>query len=164
MGGAKSYKVLVVDDDLDLLQLLTDGLEMIGHFTVIPAANGIAGLEQFFEIHPDCVIIDVKMPGLDGYQLVRALRGDPESAETPIIMLTALAQEQQQFAGLALGADQYLIKPVTPRELVEAVKHATLIEGKDRHARMEELLSQSEAADRDENEHGNAEALGEATE
>jgi DNA-binding response OmpR family regulator len=84
------------------------------------------------------------MPGLDGYQLVRALRGDPASAETPLIMLTALAQEQQQFAGLALGADQYLIKPVPPRELVAAVKRALLIGEEDRHARMQALLAESE--------------------
>jgi two-component system alkaline phosphatase synthesis response regulator PhoP len=152
MGVAKSYTVLVVDDDHDLLQLLTDGLELIGHFNVIPASNGIEGLEQFFEVHPDCMIIDVKMPGLDGYQLVRALRGDAESAETPIIMLTALAQEQQQFAGLALGADQYLVKPVTPRELVEAVRRAVMIGEKERHVRMEQLLAQSEEAGTDEAE------------
>ncbi len=157
MGEAKNYTVLVVDDDPDLLQLLTDGLELIGHFHVIPATNGIAGLEQFFEVHPDCMIIDIKMPGLDGYQLVRALRGDAESADTPIIMLTALAQEQQQFAGLALGADQYLVKPVTPRELVEAVRRAVTIGEKERQARMEQLLAQSDDIETDEAE-GTAEA------
>src|SRR5690242_19562703 len=121
-GAARAYTVLIVDDVPDLLHLLTDGLELLGNFRVVQAANGIEGLEQFFETRPDCVVIDIKMPGLDGYQLVRALRGDPESASTPIIMLTALAQERQQFAGLALGADQYLIKPATPRELVAAVQ------------------------------------------
>ena len=140
----ENYTVLIVDDDPDLLQLLTDGLELLGNFRVVQAVDGIAGLEQYFEAHPDCVIIDVKMPGLDGYQLVRALRGDPASAETPLIMLTALAQEQQQFAGLALGADQYLIKPVTPRELVAAVKRALVISEEDRHARMQVLLARSE--------------------
>ncbi len=146
-GALHAYTVLIVDDDPDLLQLLTDGLELLGNFQVVQAADGIAGLEQYFEVHPDCVIIDVKMPGLDGYQLVRALRGDPASAETPLIMLTALAQEQQQFAGLALGADQYLIKPVTPRELVAAVKQALVVSEEDRHARMQALLARSEEAE-----------------
>ena len=68
----KRYTVLVVDDDLDLLQLLTDGLELLGNFTVVSATDGVQGLERFFEIRPDCMIIDIKMPGLDGYQLIRA--------------------------------------------------------------------------------------------
>ena len=146
-GAARAYTVLIVDDDPDLLHLLTDGLELLGNFRVVQAANGIEGLEQFFETHPDCVIIDIKMPGLDGYQLVRALRGDPESASTPIIMLTALAQERQQFAGLALGADQYLIKPVTPRELVAAVQRALLIGEAERQAQIQALIAQSEEAE-----------------
>jgi DNA-binding response OmpR family regulator len=148
-GARHPYTVLIVDDDPDLLQLITDGLELLGNFRVVQATDGIEGLEQYFAVHPDCVIIDVKMPGLDGYQLVRALRGDPESAGTPLIMLTALAQEQQQFAGLALGADQYLIKPVTPRELVAAVKRAVLIDEEDRRARMQALLAQSEGPNTD---------------
>src|SRR5262245_46269686 len=106
------YTVLVVDDDPDLLQSLTDGLELLGNFNVVNARNGEQGLERFYETRPDCMIIDVKMPGLDGYQLVRVLRGDPDSASTPLIILTALAQEQNQFAGLALGADEFLVKLV----------------------------------------------------
>jgi CheY-like chemotaxis protein len=141
---SKPYTILIVDDDPGLLQLLTDGLELLGQFRVVRAANGEEGLERFFEMRPDCVIIDVKMPRLDGYQLVRALRGDPESAATPLILLTALAQDHQQFVGLALGADQYLIKPVTPSVLVEAVRHAMLIGEQDRLARMEALLAESE--------------------
>jgi DNA-binding response OmpR family regulator len=136
-----------VDDDPNLLQLLTDGLEILGNFRVERAADGIQGLEQFFKTRPDCMIIDIKMPGLDGYQLVRALRGDPESAATPVILLTALAQERQQFAGLALGADQYLIKPITPRELVAAVQRALLIGETERQAQMQALIAQSEEAE-----------------
>ncbi len=128
----KNYTVLIVDDDPELLQLLTDGLELLGSFTVVQAKDGIEGLEQFFEIHPDCVIIDVVMPGLDGYQLVKALRGDPSSAVTPLIILTALAQEKNAFVGLAAGADQYLVKPVKLRNLVEAVQRAVEITDEER--------------------------------
>ena len=143
----KSYTVLVVDDDPEIMQLLTDGLELLGNFTVVQAEDGEQGLVHFFEVHPDCVIIDVKMPNLDGYQLVRALRGDPESAATPLIMLTALAQEKNKFVGLAFGADQYLVKPVTPRALIEAIHRAVLTSEEDRQERLRALLAEEEEAD-----------------
>jgi DNA-binding response OmpR family regulator len=132
----ENFTVLIVDDDPDLLQLLSDGLEMLGNFRVVQAVDGIQGLEQYFEVHPDCVIIDVVMPGLDGYQLVKALRGDPASAETPLIMLTALAQDKDEFVGLAAGADQYLVKPVKLRHLVEAVQRAVEITSAERQQQL----------------------------
>ena len=140
----KRYIVLVVDDDVALLQTLTDGLELLGNFQVEQATNGDDGLEQCYEIHPDCMVIDIKMPGLNGYQLVRALRGDQETAAIPLIMLTALATEPQQFAGLASGVDQYLVKPVMPDELVAAVQRAVRVSEQDRLHRMQSLLEQSE--------------------
>jgi DNA-binding response OmpR family regulator len=85
------------------------------------------------------------MPGLDGYQLAKALRGDPDSAETPLIMLTALAQEKNRFVGLASGADQYLVKPVTPRKLVEAVQRAVQITHAERQRRFQALAEEKEA-------------------
>src|SRR5579883_2792980 len=128
ISTAKSgYTVLIVDDDPNLIELLTDGLELLGHFEVISAEDGIQGLERYFEVRPDCMVIDVKMPGLDGYQLVRALRGDPDSAATPLIILSALAQEQNQFAGLALGADEYLVKLASVYEVVAAVQRVITI-------------------------------------
>lgn len=142
----KQYTVLVVDDDPDLLEMLVDGLELLGHFDVVHAQDGIQGLELCFEVRPDCMIIDVMMPGLNGYQLVRALRGDPESAATPLILLTALAQDKNRFIGLAAGADRYLLKPVTPRELVKAVQHAVTIDAAERQQRLQTLLAESEAA------------------
>ena len=85
------------------------------------------------------------MPGLDGYQLIRALRGDPESASTPLIILSALAQEQNQFAGLALGADDYLVKLVDINDVVTATQRAVQISPKDRQKRMQALIDQMEA-------------------
>jgi DNA-binding response OmpR family regulator len=93
-------------------------------------------------MRPDCVIIDIMMPGLDGYQLVKALRGDPDSARTPLIFLTALAQERDRFAGLAAGIDQYLVKPVKPQELVAAVKQALGVSDEERSRRQRALLKQ----------------------
>jgi two-component system alkaline phosphatase synthesis response regulator PhoP len=140
--GKSSYTVLIVDDDPNLIELLTDGLELLGHFEVISAEDGIQGLERYFEVRPDCMVIDVMMPGLDGYQLVKALRGDPDSADTPLVMLTAMAQDKNRFAGLASGADQYLIKPVTPRQLVEAVHQAIAIGEAERQERLLALVQE----------------------
>ena len=139
------HTVLIVDDDPDLLEMLIDGLELLGHFNVVHAEDGIQGLEQCFEARPDCMIIDVMMPGLNGYQLVRALRGDPESAATPLILLTALAQDKNRFIGLAAGADHYLLKPVPPRELVNAVQRAITLGAAGRQARLQALIAESEA-------------------
>jgi DNA-binding response OmpR family regulator len=141
--GTKSYTVLIVDDDPRLLHVLTCGLELLGHFKVARAENGIEGLEQFFAVRPDCVVIDVVMPGMDGYQLVKALRGDPASATTPLVLLTALAQEKNQFTGLASGADRYLVKPVTPRELVSTVQQVIMISEEERTERLYTLIKES---------------------
>ena len=140
--NATGYTVLVVDDNLELLQLLTDTLHMLGRFRVISAEDGIQGLHRFFEIRPDCMIIDIMMPGLDGYQLVKALRGDPDSAQTPLIFLTALAQDKDRFAGMAIGADQYLVKPVKPQELVAAVHQAIAVSEMERRKRQRALFEQ----------------------
>src|SRR5579883_3328877 len=100
-----AFTILIVDDNPLLLEFMQDALQELGDFTVVTATNGIDGLEQFYQIHPACAIIDVKMPGLNGYQLVRALRGDPETASMPLVLLTALVQDHYRFAGLLVGAD-----------------------------------------------------------
>src|SRR5712691_10356197 len=112
------YRVLISDDNRDLLDLITQSLTLLGDYTVVTADNGADGLSLVMELRPDCAVIDVKMPGLDGYQLVRALRGDPETAGTPLVILTALVQESNRFAGMAAGVDCYLTKPVKPQDLV----------------------------------------------
>jgi two-component system, OmpR family, alkaline phosphatase synthesis response regulator PhoP len=138
-----AFTILIVDDHSLLLEFMQDALQELGDFTVVTATNGIDGLEQFYQIHPACVIIDVKMPGLNGYQLVRALRGDPETAQTPLILLTALAQDVDQFAGLAAGADQYLRKPIDLLELVQAVYRAIQISDEERQQRLRILAEES---------------------
>ncbi len=134
--------VLIVEDNPDLLDLLLMALPRLGPFNVVGVSDGISGLEQFYELHPQCVVIDIKMPGLDGYQLVRALRGDADSASTPLIILTALAQQKDQFAGLAAGADLYLIKPVTPQDLVAAIRHVIAFSEAERLQRLDALLEE----------------------
>ena len=119
--SGRGYTVLVVDDNPDLLALVGESLRKLGRFTVVTAQDGIQGLQRYFEVRPDCVVIDVKMPGLDGDQLARALRGDPASRATPLVILSALAQERDRLAGLLSGGDEYLVKPVGPLDLVHTV-------------------------------------------
>ena len=131
--------ILVIDDDRDLLPSLVETIHAFSDFTVITADNGVTALERFFETRPDCVMVDVRMPGLDGYQLVRMLRGDAQTAAIPLIILTALAKDQNRFIGLASGADQYLVKPVRPRALMEAIRNALKSSQEERADRLSEL-------------------------
>ncbi len=110
----KRYAVLLVDDNRDLLLLITESLRMLGDYTIVTAENGVQGLHRAIEMRPDCMVIDIKMPGLDGYQLVRALRGDPATASMPLVMLTAMVQDSYRFAGLLAGADQFLTRGPSP--------------------------------------------------
>jgi CheY-like chemotaxis protein len=132
-------RVLVVDDDPALLTALTDGLELVGGYEVISACDGATGLERFFTAQPDCVVVDVRMPGLNGYQFVRALRGDPETAQTPIIVLSALVQDREQLAGLLTGADAYLTKPVRIVDLVLTIDEAVRLTAEERARRARDL-------------------------
>jgi DNA-binding response OmpR family regulator len=142
-----SITVLVIDDNPQLLQMLSKGLQLAGPFMVLTASDGEQGLEQCLTHHPDCLVIDVKMPQLNGYQLVRVLRGDAETAEIPLILLTALAQDQERFAGLAAGTDRYLIKPVTPRELATVIQEVVALTAHERGRRYQELVEEENQSD-----------------
>jgi CheY-like chemotaxis protein len=83
------WTVLVVDDNVELIESLQLSLEILGNFHVISATDGDMGLEYAATLSPDCIIVDIKMPGLDGYQFVRAMRGDPTTVSIPLIVLTA---------------------------------------------------------------------------
>jgi CheY-like chemotaxis protein len=117
-------RVLVIDDDPSLVALISDGLRLMGHCEVDVASDGASGLARLFEARPDCVVVDVRMPGLNGHQFIRAVRGDPETAETPIVVLSALVQDRDQLAGLLSGADAYLTKPVKLADLLQAIARA----------------------------------------
>jgi DNA-binding response OmpR family regulator len=138
--------VLLVDDNHDLLMMLGLSLKTLGGFRIIKAEDGIAGLELAVNEHPDCMVVDVLMPGLDGYQLVRALRGDAETARIPLVLLTALAQDHQQFAGLAAGADQYLTKPASPQAIVAAIHQAINLSQAEREHAFQRLVDDEQGA------------------
>jgi CheY-like chemotaxis protein len=136
------YKVLLIDDNVSLLQALAFSLEELGNFDVVSAEDGATGLEKVIETQPNCVVIDVRMPGLDGYQLVQALRGDQETADIPLVMLTAMAQDRDRFTGLAVGADTYLTKPVKPQDLAQAIRQAIETSAAERIRRYQQLAQE----------------------
>jgi two-component system phosphate regulon response regulator PhoB len=113
--------ILVIDDEKDLIDLVRYNLEKEG-FDVIAASDGQSGLEVASRHAPDLVVLDLMMPGIDGLQICQRLRADPRTARMPVIMLTAKATEADRIVGLELGADDYITKPFSPREVVARVK------------------------------------------
>ena len=114
-------RILVVDDEKHIVRLVQLNLERAG-YEVITAYDGLEALEKVQSEHPDMIVLDVMMPRLDGFETLRRLRANPETAEIPVIMLTAKSQEQDIFTGWQSGADCYLTKPFNPMELLTFVK------------------------------------------
>ena len=118
-----SKKILVVDDEADIVRLLKYNLEKEG-YDVITAQDGKAAIEKA-RTHPDLIVLDVMMPQLDGWEVIRELKKKKETADIPVLFLTAKESEIDEVLGLELGADDYIIKPISPRKLVARIK-ATL--------------------------------------
>lgn len=112
-------RILVVDDEPSIVTLLQFNLEKAG-FTVLTAADGKAGLKMAVEERPDLIVLDLMLPGMDGMDVCKTLR--QEKVHIPILMLTARDDEFDKVLGLELGADDYLTKPFSPREVVARVK------------------------------------------
>jgi two-component system phosphate regulon response regulator PhoB len=114
-------KILVVDDEPDALELIRYNLQASG-YDVVTAADGEEALKKARASKPALVILDVMLPEVDGLEVCKALRRDPDLGAIPIVMLTAKAAEIDRVLGLELGADDYVTKPFSPRELVLRVK------------------------------------------
>ena len=113
--------ILVADDEDDVLNLVATHLKG-GGFTVIKAEDGPGALQKARAQKPALIILDLMLPGMSGLEVCKALKGDPKTAGIPVIMLTAKAEEVDRIVGLELGADDYITKPFSPRELVLRVK------------------------------------------
>jgi two-component system alkaline phosphatase synthesis response regulator PhoP len=116
-----SRTILVVDDEPRIVQIARDYLERAG-FRVLSAGEGDRALSIARDERPNLIVLDLMLPGMDGLDVTRALRRDPLLAAIPIIMLTARVEESDKLVGLELGADDYLTKPFSPRELVARVR------------------------------------------
>jgi len=114
-------KILVVDDEPEAVELIEFNLKQAG-FGSISAGDGAEALKKARLLTPALIVLDLMMPEMDGLEVCRILRRDPATASIPIIMLTAKASEMDRIVGLELGADDYLTKPFSPRELVLRIK------------------------------------------
>jgi len=109
-------KVLVIDDDPLMRRIVTQSLERSA-YDLIEAESGAAGIQCAIEQHPDLILLDVMMPEMDGFEVIRRLRTHPMTLGVPIILLTALGEMSEKVHGMQLGADDYMTKPFDPREL-----------------------------------------------
>ena len=115
------HKVLVIEDDPATSRLVEYSLRHAG-YQVIRAANGLEGIRMACSEAPDLVILDVMLPGLDGYEICHRLKADAATARLPILMFSAKAQEIDRNTGLKVGADEYLTKPAAPADIVGRVQ------------------------------------------
>jgi two-component system phosphate regulon response regulator PhoB len=114
-------KILVIEDEPDIAEVLQYNLQKEG-FDVETARRGDAGLDAVRRDNPDLILLDLMLPGIDGLELTRMLKRDPVTSRLPIVMLTARGDEVDRIVGLELGADDYISKPFSPREVVLRVK------------------------------------------
>ena len=113
-------KVLVVDDEIYIVHILDFSLGMEG-YEVITALDGEQALEKMKLEKPDLVVLDIMMPKLDGYEVCKAIKSNPSTKQTPVILLSAKGRNVDQKLGFDVGADDYITKPFSPRKLVERI-------------------------------------------
>jgi len=123
-------KILIVDDEKDIVKMLDYNLKKEG-FRTISGSDGEDALDLANREHPDLILLDLMLPGIDGLEVCKNLKKEAKTAAIPIIMLTAKTQESDKVVGLELGADDYITKPFSPRELIARIK-AVLRRGKEK--------------------------------
>jgi len=121
MSSDPGRLALIADDDADIRDLVAAKLTQAG-FEVIAVGDGNHALEEIAQRRPDVAILDVMMPGCSGLEVLNALIDDPETASIPVLLLTARSQEFDVQSGLSLGAADYIIKPFSPRQLLQRVE------------------------------------------
>ncbi len=116
-GAVAAARILLVDDEPDVIDLVRYRLQGAGH-SVLVAADGLSGLRLARENRPDLIVLDLMLPQMTGQEVCRRLKTDPETAAIPVVMLTARGEPPERVAGLEIGADDYVTKPFSPRELI----------------------------------------------
>lgn len=116
-----SKKILIIDDEPDFVDMITMRLEA-NDYTVISAPDGMQGLDAAEDERPDLILLDVMMPGWDGYETLKQLRRKPELLKIPVVMLTAKGESRSIFKAQDMGSTDYLIKPCESQELLDTVK------------------------------------------
>jgi len=114
-------KILIIEDEKDIVKMLDYNLKREG-FKTLSAYNGEDGLDMASKENPDLILLDLMLPEIDGFDVCKALKSDPKTSHIPIIILTAKDQETDKIVGLELGADDYVTKPFSPRELIARIK------------------------------------------
>ena len=121
LQSAEKLQILVVEDDADILFLISSNLQSAG-FEVLRAGDGAAALELARSAHPDLVVLDLMLPKLSGNEVCKLLKADRATARIPVLMLTARVEEIDRVLGFELGADDYVTKPFSPRELILRIR------------------------------------------
>jgi CheY-like chemotaxis protein len=114
-------KILIAEDERDIRELVIYSLQF-GGFTVVQATNGVEAVEQAQKELPDLILMDVRMPKMTGYEACRQVKSMPELRNVPVVFLSAKGQEGEIQTGLEAGADEYILKPFAPDELVKQVQ------------------------------------------
>ncbi len=114
-------KILVIEDDPNALRFIEYTLKLEG-YQVLSAKDGLEGIKKARDEHPSLIVLDIMLPGLDGYALCQQLRQKPETSLLPILMLSAKARQEDKDIGLRMGADDYLTKPADPAVIIAKVK------------------------------------------
>ncbi|HEY0668194.1 MAG TPA: response regulator transcription factor [Sphingobacteriaceae bacterium] len=120
MSTAKQHKILIVDDEPDILELIEYNLKK-ENYQVFTAVSGQEAVTKARKVLPDLIILDIMMPGMDGIEACRILRGMPEFKNTFMVFLTARSEEYSEIAGFNVGADDYIAKPIKPRALISRI-------------------------------------------
>ncbi len=113
--------ILLIEDNVEILDNLKEYLELAG-YRIISATNGEEGLEIALQHIPDLIVCDVLMPGIDGYEVLRRLKQKPASANIPFIFSSSLSEKVDKFQAIALGANDYFVKPFEPEMIIRAIE------------------------------------------
>ncbi len=122
MDAGSSKTILIVEDEKDVVDLLALNLRKAGGFVISTASDGVTGLNKARREKPDFIILDLMLPKMPGLEVCKILKSDPASRQIPILMLTAKAEEIDRIVGLEFGADDYMTKPFSPREVILRIR------------------------------------------